>query len=43
MVGVGLGELRKGGNEFKQGKRILLAVQITIELVVFLGIRRGTS
>ncbi len=39
MVGVGLGELRKGGNEFK--KKILLAVQITIELVVFLGSRTG--
>jgi hypothetical protein len=34
MVGVGLGELRNGGNEWSMKKRILLAVQITIELVV---------
>jgi uncharacterized membrane protein len=42
MVGVGLGELRflrKGVQE----NMILLAVQITIELVVFFGIRTGTS
>ena len=42
MVGVGLGELRflrKGVQE----NIILLAVQITIELVVFFGIRTGTS
>ncbi len=37
MVGVGLGELRKGENELSM-KKVLLAVQITIELVVFLGI-----
>jgi hypothetical protein len=43
MVGVGLGELRNGENELSTKKKILLAVQITIELVVFLGIRRGTS
>jgi hypothetical protein len=41
IVGVGLGELRKGGNELSKKKK-LLAVQITIELVVLLGIRRGT-
>ncbi len=40
MVGiqVGLGEPRKGENELSM-KKILLAVQITIELVVFLGIQ----
>jgi hypothetical protein len=39
-VGVGLGELRKGENELSMRKE---AVQITIELVVFLGIRTETS
>ena len=37
MVGVGLGKLRKGGNELSMKKKIHLAVQITIELVVVLG------
>ncbi len=40
MVGVGLGELKKW---IEHEKRILLAVQITNELVVFLGIRTETS
>ncbi len=41
MVGIGLGELKKGENELSK-KKILLAVQITIELAVFLGIRGET-
>ena len=43
MVGVGLGELRKGENELSMKKRILLALHITIELVVVLGISPETS
>jgi hypothetical protein len=43
MVGVGLGELRKGENELSMKKKILLAVQITIELVDILGISPETS
>ncbi len=39
MIGVSLRELRKGENELSMKKRILLAVQITIELVALLGIR----
>ncbi len=46
MVGVGLGELRKGendSNELSMKKENLLAVQITIELVDILGITPETS
>ncbi len=42
MKGVGIGELRKGENDLSR-KKILLAFQITIELVVVLGITRETS
>ncbi len=43
MVGVGLRGLRKKENELSNKNRILLAIQITTELVVFLGIRTGAS
>ncbi len=43
MVGVGLGKLRKGGNELSKEKGMLLAFQITTELVVFLGIKKSCS
>jgi hypothetical protein len=42
-VGIGLGERKKGESELSKKIIIFLAVQTTIELVVFLGIRRETS
>jgi hypothetical protein len=42
MVGVDLGELGKGENELSK-KKLLIAIQITIELVAFWGIRTGMS
>jgi hypothetical protein len=41
MVGVGLGEPRKGENELSK-KKEYFSRSNTIELVVFLGIRTGT-
>jgi hypothetical protein len=44
MVGVSLRELRKGGKELSMKKEyILLAIQITIEVVVVFGITPETS
>jgi hypothetical protein len=37
MVGVGLGELRKGENELSKKKEYFLAVQITTELELWAG------
>ncbi len=42
-VGVGLGASLEGENQIWLGKKILLASQLIIELVVILGIRLGSE